>query len=512
MRLRIIKKEMIFGLLIAILFFCTEPINAQSNVDLQKGLIGHYSFNDKANDESGNENDGEIDGPNYEKDISGLEGNSFRWNDDDDKIVLPIDLNIGVLPKVTFSAWVYPISGINEIVVLSNDDRGGDRKIFATKKDGKIVWAISDGKGGSIGKVAVERGKWVFLVALYNEDTKKASIIVDGVRTNGKTTIDMGSPNTWIGANPCGNDDFEAYIDEVRIYDRLLSMAEIDSLQKLHPIIDNFIKEEEAPENYFYLVKQDNLNVRSLPTIESKTIGTYSKVDTLYFDEEVPTKGKKYNEWLKVEIDGKVGYVNLKYIKQTTIEEEEMLSIIGPYKEYMDWTTWQFWVIVVLIILIGFVGSFKFASIDQLLNRITNNDYEGNIAFFPLIVAFSGVLLAFLTVFWQGSVEYYLTENFSLLPKGYGFVAWTIWAIIVIDAIFFILLLIESFACGNIIHGLIRIILQLILTVFAFISAFIIALALIVIVIIIVVISIFLSAIFYKRVYTDAWGNKYVER
>ncbi len=471
---------------------------AQNNTDLEKGLIGFYSFDDKATDGSGNENHGEIDGVSREKDVSGERNGSYRWNDDGDNIKLPIDINIGALPTVSMCAWVYPQSSSGQIIVISNDDRGGDRKIFAAKSGKKWIWACSDGKGGFIGKTPMEARKWVFLVATYNENTKSASIYVDGVKTTGKTTMDMGAAFTLIGANPYGNDDFEALIDEVRIYDRILSKSEIDALRNLKPIVENNEKKEKT---YYYLVKQDNLLVRSQPTAEAKSIGKVNIIDTLRFKEEVPSIGGKWNEWLKIEIDGKTGYVQLKYLHRTSVEEESKSELEKTMDKYVNWGKWQFWVAMIVMLVIGFVGSFQFAGIDRLLGRITRNDtYDGNIAFFPLAAALTGVLMAILMVIWQDGIEYYLS-NFSLWPSGYGFSAWAVWVLLVANAIVFVIMFIESLTCGNIIHGLLRIVLQSIFAVITFISAMVITIAIILIVIIVVVAGLLLSAVFYRKVY-----------
>ncbi len=120
-----------------------------------------------------------------EKDVSGEKYGSYKWDDEDDFIKLPIDISAQTMPKVSICAWVYPIR-YGEITVVSNDDRGGDRKIFSRKWDRKYIWGVSDGKGGFIGKTKLEFRKWVFLVATYNETNKTASIYVDGKKTSGK--------------------------------------------------------------------------------------------------------------------------------------------------------------------------------------------------------------------------------------------------------------------------------------------------------------------------------------
>ena len=489
------------------LFFITSSLFAQNKVDLQDGLIGFYSFTDKGKDDSGNRYDAEIDGVNRERDVSGEKNGSYRWNDEDDNIKLPIDINIGTLPQVSLCAWVYPLSYSGKNIIISNDDRGGDRKLFSTFRNRKGIWACSDGKNGFIGKEPVIFRKWVFLVAVYNEKTKKASIYVDGVKTTGKTTMDMGADFTMIGANPCGNDEFEALIDEVRIYNRVLSEAEIDSLRNLKPIIDNFKKEKTAEDSAYYLVQQNNLIVRSQPTVKAKVVGKLKKSDTLCFDKAVPSKGGKWNEWLKINIKGKTGYVQLKYLEHRTVKKDNMSEYEKFMKENMNLGSWTFWIITVLLLIIGLFGTFKFGFIDEKLSILTGNYYGKEVSFFSMICGAAGVSMAVLMVFWQDTIEYYF-GNFTLLPFGYGFITWLVLIIILAVAIAYIKLLIESFLCGSIVHGLLRIIIQTIIGIFTLFSVFVISVAIIVIMIIIFVGIMMLYAMLFRSPRRDKWGNR----
>ncbi|MBU0473535.1 MAG: LamG domain-containing protein [Bacteroidetes bacterium] len=482
-----------------ILFFISSNIFPQNSADLQKGLLGYYSFSDNdAADESGNGNNGEIDGVNLEKDVSGERNGSYKWNDEDDKIKIPINISATELPKVTLCAWVYPIR-YGELVVISNDDRGGDRKIFSRKWDRKYIWSISDGKGGSIGKTKLEFRKWTFVVATYDEPNKTASIYVDGEKTTGKTRMDMSSDFTLIGASPHGNNDFEALIDEVRIYDRILSKSEINALRELKPKIDNFEKKKKTK---IYIPKQNNLIVRAEPSVEASIIGKLSIQDTLKSEIQVPSKGGKWNEWLKIDLAGKVGYVQLSYLNATSIEEENLSDFEKMMKEYTNWSSWKFWVMMILFLTIGLGGSFKFEAIDGFLDKITKSDYEGNLAYFPIVAGFSGFAFAFLILFWQDSIEYYLSDNFTIWPAGYGFGVWLVWIVLAINLVVFLILLFESLTCGSVFHGILRIVIQIVFAFFALYSVFSITIAVILIAFILLVVSILLGglAVRYVRV------------
>jgi len=486
-----------FLILLSTILFLSTSIFSQTDASLQKGLLGYYSFTDnEATDESGNNNHGEIDGVFHEKDVSGEKNGSYKWNDEDDFIKLPIDISAMTLPKVTLCAWVYPLGYDGEITVISNDDRGGDRKIYTPKLNRKRVWAISDGKGGFIGKTPMVARKWVFVVATYSENSKKASIYVDGVRTSGRTQMDMSAEFTMIGANPKWNDDFEALIDEVRIYDRILSKKEITALRKLKPEIDDFKKKAKTS---YYIPKQNNLIVRSQPTKDAKVLGKLSTTDTLRSKIQVPSKGGKWNEWLKIDYSGKTGYVQLSYLETKYVEDEDLSDFEKMTKEYMNWGNWVFWVIMILFLLVGIGGSAGFGGVDSMLNAITGNDYEGNMAFFPIMTGFSGFILAFFMIFWQDEIEYFLIDNFSFWPAGYGFAVWVVWIILAINLLVFLILLFESLTCGSIIHGILRVIIQIIFAFFTLYAVFAITIAVIFIVIAIMVILLFLSALLGVR-------------
>lgn len=495
----LLKNKFSLFVFLVFILFSTSNLIAQTVINLQKGLVGYYSFSDNdAIDESGNGYNGEVDGVNHEKDVSGARNGSYKWDDADDNIKLPINISASEMPKVTLCAWVYPIR-YGEIVVISNDDRDGDRKIFSRKGDGKYMWSISDGKGGSIGETKLEFRKWVFLVATYDEATKTASIYVDGKKTSGKTRMDMAADYTLVGASPRGNEDFEVLIDEVRIYDRILSKAEIDSLRDLKPEIDNF---EKKKKHRIYIPKQNNLIVRSQPSVDASIIGKLSMQDTLKSEIQVPSKGGKWNEWLKIDLDGKVGYVQLSYLNATSIEEENLSDFEKMMKEYTNWSSWKFWIMMILFLTIGLGGSFKFETIDGLLDKITKSDYEGNIAYFPIVAGFSGFAFAFLILFWQDSIEYYLSDNFTIWPAGYGFGVWLVWIVLAVNLIVFLILLFESLTCGSIIHGIIRVVIQIVFAFFALYAVFSITIAVIIIAIILLVVSILLGsmAVRYVRV------------
>jgi hypothetical protein len=489
---QVLKKWKKRTLLILYFMFIAGVLGVFAQVNLKEGLVAYYPFDNGTEDASGNGNDGENHKANRERDVNGTKNGSYRFSNDKDRITIPVDINAGSMPQMAMCAWVYPFNRWDEITVISNDDGGGDRKIYTVKQGKKYVWAISNGKGKAIGKVPVEHREWVFLVANYDEKSGYASIYVDGQKTLGKTSMDMGSAMTMIGSNTHDNEDFEAIIDEVRIYNRLLDSEEIDSLMALKN--PKRLHEKAGEKNYYYLPEQDNLIVRSAPTRDSRNIGKVDKTDTLRFSEEVPTKGGKWNEWLKVKLDGKTGYISLKYLEHRAEEDDEMSAIEAYLDEKMDWGSWQYWAIMGGALLLGILGVVFFSSLDGGLGRMTGSDYVG-MAYFPIVTALAAVLMALIIVFWQDSMEYYFADNFTLWPYGYGFGTWAAWFVMMITALTFLIMVLESLFSTNPIHGFLRIIIQTLLAALMFIPVMIITMALVVVMLVLFFIGILLSGI-----------------
>lgn len=469
------------------------------DIDLEQGLVGHYDFTNNAKDISGNGNDGEAIKVNLEEDVTGERRGSYRFNDDKDKIILPIDINPISMPQLTLAAWVKPMGYMDQVIVLSNDDGGGDRKIYMQKMGNKRVWAISAGEGTAIGQTEVEKRDWTFLVATYNQKSNLASIYVNGEKTTGETAIDRGSDKLYIGANPYGNEDFEALIDEVRIYNRILSDAEIDSLEN---IITPKPKPVEKDDEHFYLVTA-KLAAKAKPDKNASDLSVFEKGDTLRSLVTVNAVGGKYKEYLEVDLDGSTAYVPLKYLDKVYIKNENKSRVQKFMDEYMRLDTWTFWIFMILMLAIGLGASFKFPAIDGIIGAATGSEY-GNIALFPLITGFVGFLSAILLIIWQDDIDYYFS-NFSFWPAGYGFAAWAVWVFLLFILIGLVMLIVESLSTGNAVHTVLRIVIQLILGFFTFISVLTITAAIIIIALIVTFIIILLGAVFMRKKKKDDW-------
>jgi len=84
---------------------------------IQKGLVAYYPFNGDANDESGNKNHGDVNGPILAEDINGKKNSAYQFDGSDDYIKVEHSSTLHFKDDFTLSAWLkYPsqVGGRND--------------------------------------------------------------------------------------------------------------------------------------------------------------------------------------------------------------------------------------------------------------------------------------------------------------------------------------------------------------------------------------------------------------
>ncbi len=213
-----------------------------SSISNANGLVGSWHFNEgegtRTRDYSGNNNDGTISGASWTR---GKYGTALEFDGVNDYVDIGTDSSLHV-DTFTFVAWIK----------WSGNTNGVQDIIF--NKEREYEWCIGDsGSGAPTGHLAwaintagtwewhdtgytVPANEWVFLVLTY--DGTHVRLYVNGELESTLADPD-GGPITdssyplWIGrrqnlGSPTG--EFSGVIDEVRIYNRVLTDQEIRDL------------------------------------------------------------------------------------------------------------------------------------------------------------------------------------------------------------------------------------------------------------------------------------------
>ncbi|MGJ8678312.1 MAG: LamG-like jellyroll fold domain-containing protein [Akkermansiaceae bacterium] len=198
----------------------------------------------KTQDTSGNDNHGIlINAPDY---YSGNCGDCCGFNvgtTSNQAISLgtPDDLNFGEGTDFTLALWVMPTSYGSDQVFISNKDWDSGSNpgyILGTNSNLRIEWNIGDGTNrndydGSADQLAIN--DWNH-VAVSHDRSAEARIYLNGEFVDSKTIssiadIDSGLP-TQLATDGESDYDFEGYLDEIKIFSRALSDAEIKTLHR----------------------------------------------------------------------------------------------------------------------------------------------------------------------------------------------------------------------------------------------------------------------------------------
>jgi Concanavalin A-like lectin/glucanases superfamily/Ig-like domain CHU_C associated/PKD domain/CHU_C Type IX secretion signal domain len=215
-------------------------------VDLQAGLIACYSFSGNANDGTGNNNNGVVNGSVLTADRFGRTQSAYAFNGGSNYIAIPA--NSFKNNNYSYVAWVRPsaipgIGDVGNIISIGDGDGSGWHQtlnlanVYATA--GYVGWNAGGYNNGSPLTTSAQSGinpvvnQWVHLVSTRNNSSIK--LYVNGVliatgATNGTTPYYGISTNANIGARSNYSQPFQGVIDDVLIYRRALSDQEVLSL------------------------------------------------------------------------------------------------------------------------------------------------------------------------------------------------------------------------------------------------------------------------------------------
>jgi hypothetical protein len=192
------------------------------------GLVAAYSFNEgtgtTVTDLSSNNNTGAISGASWT--TGGRFGSALAFNGIDARVTINDAPSLRLTTGMTLEAWVNPsnvTSNWRDVIYKGNDNY----YLEATSDNfGKPVGGGSFGR--TYGTATLAENTWTHLAVTY--DSANVRLYVNGAQVSSvpKTTAIATSANPLeIGGDSVFGQFFQGLIDEVRVYNRALSPAEI---------------------------------------------------------------------------------------------------------------------------------------------------------------------------------------------------------------------------------------------------------------------------------------------
>ena len=240
------------------LTYFTSPLSAQNLPAYlpAEGLVGWWPFNGNANDESGNGNHGVVNGATLAVDRFGNLSKAYNFSGTQDIAVSVSNIPAGNQSR-TFCSWFRTTGNSNPTNVNTNilgypnvlmiaaygtSTQGNvifPQYVFA--QNGKLTFESGSQMNLIYSSSAVNDNQWHQAVTTFDSSSGIVYLYVDGELVGTKTGVTLSTPATLmkIGNSPWANTRFIGDIDDVALYNRALTLTEIEQMyQGINQVIN----------------------------------------------------------------------------------------------------------------------------------------------------------------------------------------------------------------------------------------------------------------------------------
>ncbi len=202
----------------------------------ESGLLALYTFEDNANDVSGNGNHGICYGPSI---IGGYEGEAITFDGIDDHVWLPVDMRPSVYTRITFGAWVNTSTLGNNRGLISNGLHARHLG-FDYGQGSDIRWAAWAGnytyaRPPLLPEYIPPINEWIFLAVVYDQANGTVTLYQDDDAFSVNGTVDDGYNSIYIGSTAREGNlsgyTFHGSIDNVFFFGTALSEEQIATIR-----------------------------------------------------------------------------------------------------------------------------------------------------------------------------------------------------------------------------------------------------------------------------------------
>jgi PKD repeat protein len=206
------------------------------------GLVAAFSFDEGSGTTTGSSVGGltgSISGATW---VSGEQtGNALSFDGVNDRVTVPDANALDLTTGMTLEAWVRPAAVGNWATVILKERTGGlAYSLYGSDATGKPATYINTGGSdvSATGPTNLATGTWTHLAVTYDGSNLKLYTNAGLVRTTAHAGSMLTSTGTLsIGGNSIWGEYFSGLIDDVRVYNRALSAAEILADMNLPPTV-----------------------------------------------------------------------------------------------------------------------------------------------------------------------------------------------------------------------------------------------------------------------------------
>jgi len=200
------------------------------------GLVGWWPFNGNANDESGNGNNGTVNGATLTSDRFGNVGKAFSFNGLSDYIELGNIQGLNSNSGISMSIWINILNGNSSgayLFLIAPNPNGS----FTTSQTDTISVSVTNCSCGiDLGsKFLLQKNVWSNVTMSYDLISGTQKLYINGVLVDVKTEqlysyYTINNSNSRIGNYHFNSFYFKGLLDDAMVFNRALTQQEITQL------------------------------------------------------------------------------------------------------------------------------------------------------------------------------------------------------------------------------------------------------------------------------------------
>ncbi len=201
-------------------------------VNLELGLVAHYPFNGNANDESGNGNNGTVNGATQSTDRFRHINSAYNFDGSSNFISISQITNLSAVQTKCF--WINPSVLSPNMYII---DEGGNNnwvQLYDDDSDGKLelkTGCVTSGISILASNHEFTQTNLWYSISATTESSNITKIYINGILDTMGTLHNTDIPSSIVvGRASVGNYYFNGLLNDIRIYNRALNEAEIQAL------------------------------------------------------------------------------------------------------------------------------------------------------------------------------------------------------------------------------------------------------------------------------------------
>jgi hypothetical protein len=214
--------------------------------NLQEGLVGYWPFCGDANDESGNGNNGTVNGATLVEDRFGNAGSAYSFDGLDDYIIANAStaLDASSYSEITLSAWVNtvefsPTGSASKIIThTSIDGSNGQQYALSVQHDSALYFLAGTGQfeanGINVSSAVLFTNQWQHAIMTYDGESVRFYINGNLVFTKQESDNFPTSPTGALVFSSIQSSQYNrlynGLLDDIAIYNRALTPEEVTQL------------------------------------------------------------------------------------------------------------------------------------------------------------------------------------------------------------------------------------------------------------------------------------------